>query len=400
MNIVIGVSGGIAVYKACELVRLFKKNGHDVFVVMTKNACEFVLPLTFQTLSQNTVVVDMFEKIENWDVEHIELAKKADLFLIVPATANVIGKIANGIADDFLTTTVMATLAPVLICPAMNTNMYKNKIVKRNIQELVINGYYIIEPIDGELACGDVGRGKLADINDIYKKALSLLNKKNDFKDKKILITAGPTREAIDPVRYISNRSSGKMGYSIANASLQRGANVTIVSGPVNINQPTGAKVINVLTADQMYEKVLEQFEDFDIVILVAAVSDFKCRKESTQKIKKKDNDCGQISLNLEQNVDIAKKIGSVKTKQVLVGFCAETQNLIDNAKQKIISKNLDLIISNDVSLENSGFDSNFNTITIIDKFGNKEPLEKMTKEAVAHKILDSIQSFIFSNKK
>ena len=400
MNIVIGVSGGIAVYKACELVRFFKKNGHDVFVVMTKNACEFVSPLTFQTLSQNTVVVDMFEKIENWDVEHIELAKKADLFLIVPATANIIGKIANGIADDFLTTTVMATLAPVLICPAMNTNMYKNKIVKRNIQELVSNGYYIIEPIDGELACGDVGSGKLADINEIYKEALSLLNKKNDFKDKKILITAGPTREPIDPVRYISNRSSGKMGYSIANACLERGADVTIVSGPVSINQPTGAKVISVITAEQMYEKVLEQFEDFDIVILVAAVSDFKCRKESSQKIKKKDNDCGQISLELEQNVDIAKQIGNIKTKQVLVGFCAETQNLIDNAKQKIISKNLDLIISNDVSLENSGFDSNFNTITIIDKFGNKEPLEKMTKEAVAHKILDSIQTFIFSNKK
>lgn len=399
MNIVIGISGGIAVYKTCELVRLFKKNGHDVNVVMTKSACEFVSPLTFQTLSQNPVAVDMFERHGNWDIEHIELAKKADLFLIVPATANVIGKIANGIADDLLTTTVMATSSPVLICPAMNTNMYKNQLVERNMQELVNYGYHIKEPIEGALACGDVGSGKLADINDIYKKALELLELKGDFKHKKILITAGPTREPLDPIRYISNRSSGKMGYSIAQSAIERGADVTIVSGPVSITPPIGANLIPVLTADQMYKHVLAQFEYFDIVVLVAAVSDFKPNEESRHKIKKKDQDSNGMCLDLVHNVDIAKQIGKIKNQQILIGFCAETQNLIENAKEKIISKNLDLIVSNDVSTKNSGFDSDFNTVTIIDKFGNQEALEKMTKKDVSHKILDSIQTFIFSNK-
>lgn len=235
MNIVIGISGGIAVYKTCELVRIFKKNGHDVSVVMTKNACEFVSPLTFQTLTQNQVAVEIFEKHINWDIEHIALAKKADLFLIAPATANLIGKMANAIADDLLTTTVMATVAPVLICPAMNTNMYKNEIVQENIQKLKRCGYHVKEPQTGELACGDIGNGKLADIYEIYKNAVEILDKKNnfknDFKNKKILITAGPTREMIDPVRYITNRSSGKMGYAIAKAGIDRGADVMLVSG-------------------------------------------------------------------------------------------------------------------------------------------------------------------------
>ncbi|MFP4698300.1 MAG: bifunctional phosphopantothenoylcysteine decarboxylase/phosphopantothenate--cysteine ligase CoaBC [Eubacteriales bacterium] len=388
-NVVIGVSGGIAVYKICDLVSRLKKMKANVYVIMTKAATEFVSPLTFQSLSQNYVVVDMFKEPKTWDIEHISLAKRADLFVIAPATANIIGKIANGIADDMLTTTVMATKAPVVIAPAMNTNMYNNTIVQKNLKELKELGYGIIDPDQGRLACGDIGVGKLANNDMIIELILKKIELKNDYKGKNLLVTAGPTREWIDPVRYLSNPSSGKMGYSIAKAAIQRGANVTLISGPVNLEKPKGlTKFVNIETALEMYDAVMKYYEKQDIIIKTAAVSDYKPKEKHIDKVKK---DKMSLKLELESNPDILYEIGKIKKNQILVGFAAETSNVIEEAKKKIAKKNLDYIVVNDVTLNGAGFNSDTNIVKIIDRNNNVKDYPQLSKSNLAHFILNAI---------
>lgn len=390
-TVVLGVSGGIAVYKACDLVSKLKKLGLNIHVIMTKGATEFVTPLTFQSLSQNYVVSDMFAEPRTWDVEHISLAKKADLFLIVPATANVIGKIANGISDDMLTTTVMATKAPVLIAPAMNTVMYENPIVQKNIKFLESYGYEFVEPGSGRLACGDIGAGKLADVDDIVERVKSILSIEQDLKGKKIAITAGPTVERIDPVRFLSNRSTGKMGYSIAAEAVRRGAEVTLISGPTNLKMPSGLKkVVNIESADDLYNAVVDNLDDNEVIIQSAAVADYKPSQYSDKKIKKNSDD---LVINLGRNKDVAYEIGKNKKDKILVAFAAETNDLIDNAKGKIEKKNLDFIVANDLTLEGAGFKADTNIVKIIDKNGEIKEYPKMKKEEVANVILDKVKT-------
>lgn len=392
-TVVLGASGGIAVYKACDLVSKLKKAGINVHVIMTKSATEFVAPLTFQTLSQNYVVEDMFESPKTWDVEHISLAKKADLFVLAPATANVIGKVANGISDDMLTTTVMATKAKVLVAPAMNTNMYENPIVQRNIQILKDLNYEFVEPESGRLACGDVGSGKLASVDTIFEKIISLLNVEQDLKGTSIIVTAGPTVESIDPVRYITNRSTGKMGYSIAKKAIERGADVTLISGPTNILPPQNLKkFIKTESAEDMYNAVLENIKDNQVVIKSAAVADYKPKGYSDKKIKKSDDD---LSIKLDRTKDIALEIGKIKEDKILVGFAAETNDLLENAKGKIKKKNLDFIVANDLTQEGAGFGVDTNIVKVIDKDGIISEYPKMKKEEVADVILDKIKTLL-----
>ena len=392
-TVVIGVCGGIAAYKACDIVSKLKKLDLDVHVIMTKSACEFVAPMTFQTLSQNFAITDMFEEPKTWDVEHISLAKKADTFLIVPATANVIGKIAGGIADDMLTTTVMATKAPVIIAPAMNTNMYENPIVQDNIEKLKGYGYKFVEPASGRLACGDLGRGKLADVDDIVHEVYVSLFGSDDLKGMKITVTAGPTVEDIDPVRYITNRSSGKMGYSIAKRAIMRGAEVTLISGPTSLDRPRGVyKFVQTSSAESLYNAVNDNFEDCDALIQSAAVADYKPKNYSKKKVKKKD---GDLSIELARTKDVAKEMGKIKADKVLVGFAAETNDLLQNAQRKIESKNLDFIVANDLTKEGAGFNTDTNIVKIIDADGNMEDYPKMSKEDVADIILDKVKAII-----
>jgi len=386
-NIVLGVTGGIAAYKAADVAsRLMKLNG-NVKVIMTKNSLEFVRPLTFQSITNNYVIKDMFDEPRTWDVEHISLAKEADLFLISPATANFIGKIANGIADDMLTTTVMATKATVMIAPAMNTNMYLNPIVQENISKLKKLGYKFIEPKSGRLACGDVGVGKLEDPETIVEKVVFEMTKTNELSGKKILVTAGPTRESLDPVRYLSNHSSGKMGYSIAEEAARRGGDVTLVSGPTNLKTPLNIETIQVESAQEMYEEVMKK-SDCDIIIKAAAVADYRPAKKSENKIKKMP---GDMSLSMERNKDILFELGKIKSNQILIGFAAETNDVISNAKEKILKKNLDMIVSNNVKLEGAGFKGNTNIVSFIKKDGEVKDLQLMTKENVAKELLDEI---------
>ena len=392
-TVVIGVCGGIAAYKACDIVSKLKKLDLNVHVIMTKSACEFVAPMTFQTLSQNFAITDMFEEPKTWDVEHISLAKKADTFLIVPATANVIGKIAGGIADDMLTTTVMATKAPVIIAPAMNTNMYENPIVQDNIEKLKGYGYKFVEPTSGRLACGDLGRGKLADVDDIVHEGYVSLFGSDDLKGMKITVTAGPTVEDIDPVRYITNRSSGKMGYSIAKRAIMRGAEVTLISGPTSLDRPRGVyKFVQTSSAESLYNAVNDNFEDCDALIQSAAVADYKPKNYSKKKVKKKD---GDLSIELARTKDVAKEMGKIKADKVLVGFAAETNDLLQNAQRKIESKNLDFIVANDLTKEGAGFNTDTNIVKIIDADGNMEDYPKMSKEDVADIILDKVKAII-----
>jgi phosphopantothenoylcysteine decarboxylase / phosphopantothenate---cysteine ligase len=389
-TVVVGVCGGVAAYKALDVISSLRKKNINVNVIMTKSALEFVTPLSFQSLSQNMVVTDMFSEPKAWEIQHISLAKKADLILIVPATANVIGKIANGIADDMLSTTIMATTAPVVFAPAMNTNMYKNPIVQENISKLKKLGYSFISPASGRLACGDVGEGKLADTNLISDMALSMLYDIKDMKNKKVLITAGPTIAPIDPVRYISNRSTGKMGYALAEEARDRGAAVTLISGPTNINPPFGVAFISVKTNQEMYDKVLEYFPVQDIVVKSAAVADYKPEQYSPTKIKKKENN---LSLAFTKDNDILKTLGEIKKHQVLVGFAAESDNLVENAKDKLIKKNLDYIVANDISGTDVGFASDENKVFIFNKYGTSIELDKMPKRLVARELFNLINS-------
>ena len=392
-TVVIGVSGGIAVYKTLDVVSRLRKLGVNVNVIMTKSATEFVTPLSFQSLSQNYVVCDMFEDPKTWDVEHISLAKRADVFLIAPATANVIGKIANGIADDMLTTTVMATKAKVLIAPAMNTNMYENPILQRNINTLKELGYNFVEPESGRLACGDTGKGKLASPETIVDEVVKLLSKGQDLKGKSIIVTAGPTVESIDPMRYITNRSTGKMGYSIAKEAIERGADVTLITGPTNLTPPQNLKkLVKIQSAKDMYEAVLANLDENDVVIKSAAVADYKPKNYSNKKIKKSDDD---LVIELDRNKDIAQEIGKIKNNKILVGFAAETNDLIENASLKIKKKNLDFIVANDLTKEGAGFGVDTNIVKIIDKEGNITEYPKMKKEEVANIILDKIKELL-----
>ena len=387
--VVIGVTGGIAVYKALDVISALRKKDIEVHVIMTESASKFVNPLTFQSISQNMVVTDMFAEPKAWEIQHISLAQKADLMLVAPATANIIGKISNGIADDMLSTTIMATKAKVLIAPAMNTNMYENKIVQNNISKLKDFGYKFIEPASGRLACGDVGIGKLADVNTIVERVLEELEEKEqDLLGKKVLISAGPTIAPIDPVRYITNRSTGKMGYAIAQEARERGAEVVLVSGPTNLNPPKDVKIINIKTNEEMKNEIFNNFEWADIVIKSAAVADYKPKEYSEEKIKKGD---GDLNLCLTRDNDILKSLGEIKTHQILVGFAAESNNVLENANKKLKNKNLDFIVANDITSSDTGFGSEDNKVVILSKKDEKLELEKMSKKEVASNIFDMI---------
>lgn len=387
--VVVGVSGGVAVYKALDVISRLRKKDVEVHVIMTKSATEFVTPLSFQSLSQNMVITDMFAEPKAWEIQHISLAKKADLMLIVPATANIIGKVANGIADDMLSTTIMATKAPVVFCPAMNTNMYENPIVQRNISLLKELGYEFIEPASGRLACGDEGKGKLQDTEIIAEETLRRLHSTKDLLGKKVVVTAGPTIVPIDPVRILTNRSSGKMGYSIAEEARDRGAEVVLISGPTSLRKPNGIKVIDIKTNEDMFNAIKNEFKDADIVIKSAAVADYKAKNYSNEKIKKTGDD---LNLIFERDRDILKTLGDMKENQILVGFAAESSNLKENAKGKLDRKNLDYIVANDISKPETGFASDENKVTIISKSGEEVSLEKMSKREVAKNIFDIIK--------
>ena len=385
--VVLGVAGGIAVYKACELLRLLQKRGIDVFVVMTQNACRFVAPLTFETLSGHPVAVDTFDRPQTWEVEHIALAKRADLFLIAPATANIMGKMACGIADDMLSTTVMATRAPVLVAPAMNTGMWENAAVQQNVKTLRARGVEIVAPVSGHLACGDNGAGKLEDVAVIAERACELLFSKKDMEGLRVMVTAGPSREALDPVRYISNRSSGKMGYAIAQAAQKRGAEVTLLSGPVAIEAPQGVKLVPFTTTQELLDRASELAQEQDLLIQAAAPADYRAKEIAPQKIKKQGGE--PMTFTLVENPDVAATLGKAKRSgQVFVGFAAETNDVLAHARDKLARKNLDMIVANDVTRPGAGFDVDTNIVTLITKDG-QEALPMMSKAEVAQRILD-----------
>ena len=394
-NVVLGVTGGIAAYKACDLVSKLVKKDINVDVVMTKNATNFVSPMTFMTLSKNVVNVDTFQTVKYFEVEHIELAKKADLLVIAPATANIIAKLANGIADDMLSTVALATRAQILIAPAMNTNMYENSATVENIIKLKSRGIKFVEPATGLLACMDVGKGKLADVEDILDAIEYELFKTDLLKGKKLVVTAGPTIEDIDPVRFLTNKSSGKMGYAIAKIAAQMGADVTLVSGKTNLKQPFGIKnFIQIKSAQEMYEQVMANYDDADIVIKAAAVADFTPAKTYENKVKKTDGfeqKDGTACLELKRTIDILKTLGQNKKDQFLVGFAAETQNVEDYAKSKINRKNLDMIVANNVASKGAGFNTDTNVAQIFFKDGSSIKVDMMQKTQLAKIILEAV---------
>ncbi|SDG76553.1 phosphopantothenoylcysteine decarboxylase / phosphopantothenate--cysteine ligase [Selenomonas sp. WCT3] len=391
-KIVLGVTGGIAAYKAVEIVGRLRKAGAEVHVIMTKEATQFVTELTFREISGQPVVSDMWEKVTNYNVEHIALANLADLMLIAPATANIIAKAAVGIADDMLSTTILATKAPVYMAPAMNTNMYENPITQRNIQELCKRGFHMIEPAAGHLACGISGKGRLpepADIVRIVSEALTSQNLTSQkLTGKKILVTAGGTIEPLDPVRYIGNRSTGRMGYAVAAEAARRGAEVVLVSGPSVLEDPAGVRVVRVETARQMREAVLREFPTCAAVIKSAAVADYRPEVVAEQKIKKSDED---LTLKLVRNPDILLELGQKKQQQVLVGFAAETCQVEEYARKKLAKKNLDFIVANDVSEADAGFGVETNRIKLFDRAGNMTAYPLMSKKELAGIILDHV---------
>ncbi|MDR3564858.1 MAG: bifunctional phosphopantothenoylcysteine decarboxylase/phosphopantothenate--cysteine ligase CoaBC [Negativicutes bacterium] len=394
-NIVLGVTGGIAAYKAVEVVSRLKRAGAAVHVIMTRAATHFVTPLTFREMSGNPVIVEMWDEPKQWNVEHIALATLADLFLIAPATANIIGKIAGGIADDALSTTVMATKAPVVLAPAMNSNMYLNPVVQQNIAKLAGLGYHIIPPAEGMLACGIEGPGRLPEPSAIVDIVSALLAVALDMTGRKILVTAGGTREPLDPVRFLGNRSSGKMGYALARAAAARGAQVVLVSGPTGLPQPAGVSLRKVETAAEMRQAVLAEFGDCDIVIKAAAVADYRPMEICEHKIKKQNE---TLTLVLERTPDILAELGRLKSRQLLVGFAAETRELLAAAKEKLTRKNLDLIVANDVTQPGAGFNADTNIVKLLYRDGRVEELPQMTKEVLAGIILDKIMGAMIKN--
>lgn len=386
-TVVLGISGGIAAYKACEVVSRLVKQGAQVHVIMTKSACEFVRPLSLQTLSMNPVAVDTFEAPVAWEVEHISLAQKADLLLIAPATANVIAKLALGLADDMLTTTALATKAPLLIAPAMNTVMWMHPATQQNLKTLVERGAVTVGPEGGQLACGDIGAGRMSEPVDIVSACVNLLTQEQDFSGLKVLVTAGPTREMLDPVRFITNRSSGKMGYAIAQAASKRGAQVTLVSGLVKLSPIEGMDMRYVQSTNDLLTALTELAPLQDLVIQAAAPADFQAESISPQKLKKQGE--GGMTLRLVQTPDVAQSIGKNKRPdQVFIGFAAETEELRNNAQKKLIKKNLDLIALNDVSEAGSGFDVDTNRLTLIGKEG-ETALPLLSKQEAANRLLD-----------
>lgn len=385
--VILGVTGGIAAYKAAELVRLLVKGGARVHVIMTKAAQHFVSPLTFQTLSGNPVHTELFNLIEEQEIGHISLAERADLVLIVPATANFIGKLASGIADDLLATTVMATRAPVLLAPAMNTAMYQNPVYRENQEKLLRHGYHFVPPATGMLACGWEGEGKLQEPSVILEEAFNLLSLK-DLKGEKVLVTAGPTREELDPIRFFSNYSSGKMGYALARAARRRGAEVTLVTGPVSLEAPWGVDIVRVTSAYEMLDAVLRVFPEMTVVIKTAAVADYRPEERSPGKIKKSET---PLTVRLVKNPDILAELGKTKGNRFLVGFAAETGEIGANAPQKLQQKNLDLIVANDVTRAGAGFAVDTNIVTLYFKDGRSEELSLMGKDELADVILDRI---------
>lgn len=387
-HVVMGVTGSIAAYKACDIISALRKSGVDVHVILTHAGAEIITPLTLETISGNRVVKDMFDSDRHFEVEHISLAKLADLFLVAPATANFIGKMASGIADDMLTTTVMATTAPVMIAPAMNTNMYLDAATQANIETLKRRGCEFIAPATGHLACGDEGIGKLAAVEDIVRAVLDKLNVKRDLEGKRILVTAGPTREAIDPVRYITNRSSGKMGYAIAEAAAERGADVTLISGPVSLRTPDGVKRVDIVSSDELCDSVIERFPGCDILVMAAAPADFTPAEFSSEKIKKGGDN---LTLNLRATRDILKTIAPLKSNQKVVGFAAETHNVENNAIEKLKRKKLDFIAANDVTAEGAGFGTDTNIITLYGADGSREHSGMVTKREAADWLLDRL---------
>jgi phosphopantothenoylcysteine decarboxylase/phosphopantothenate--cysteine ligase len=387
-EIVLGVTGGIAAYKAAEFVRLLAKAEANIHVVMTRSAQEFVTPLTFQTLSENPVVSNLFALLEDEKIGHIALADLAGLIVILPATANIIGKIANGIADDFLSTMVMASKAPVLFVPSMNVNMWGNRALQRNVQTLLERGYYFVEPGEGELACHWYGKGRLAELDEVVERIEDLLSQK-DLKGERILITGGPTQEPIDPVRFITNRSSGKMGYALAKVAKRRGAEVVLVTGPTSLPIPRrDIDVVSVRTADEMREAVLAHMEGCTVVIKAAAVSDYRPKVISLKKLKKADP---YTSLELERTRDILGEIGRKKGDRILIGFAAETEDLVGNARKKLMEKNLDFIVVNDVTKPGAGFGLDTNQVKILYPSGEVKDLPLMSKEEVSEIILDDV---------
>lgn len=398
-EIIVGITGGIAVYKTAELVRELTRKGANVNVVMTKHAMEFVTPLTFQTLSGNQVIHEMFELWQGSKIGHIALSDIADQMVIVPATANIIGKISNGIADDFLTTMVMATTVPILFVPSMNTKMWESKMVQMNIDKLKDAGYDFLEPGVGDLACGTSGKGRLPTIEDIVEKMEDIFTVK-DLVGERIMVTAGPTAEFIDPVRCITNRSSGKMGYAIAKIARRRGAEVMLITGQTHIPPPRNdIDMIEVVTACEMRDAVMENYRRCTIIIKAAAVADFKCSTESCQKIKKKGDDI-LMTLELTKNPDIIGELGLVKEHRILVGFAAETENIIEHAAVKLKKKNLDLIIANDVGKNGIGFGSDKNEVTIIETNGRTKQVPMLTKEEISNIILDSVKKIMKKRKR
>lgn len=389
-TVLLGVTGSIAAYKIANLASALKKLHADVHVLMTENATNFINPITFETLTGNKCIIDTFDRNFQFQVEHVSLAKQADIMMLAPASANVIGKIAHGIADDMLTTTIMACKCPIYISPAMNTNMYENPILQDNLEVLRKYGYHIIDPASGYLACGDTGAGKMPEPEVLIEYILKEIAFEKDLEGKKILITAGPTQEAIDPVRYITNHSSGKMGYALAKRAMLRGAEVTLVSGQVAITPPPFVKVVSITSAKEMFEAVTSVSTEQDIIIKAAAVADYRPSFVSDQKMKKKDN---QLSIELERTDDILKYLGEHKRKgQILCGFSMETENMISNSRAKLEKKNLDMIAANNLKVEGAGFRTDTNVLTLITQ--NEEvSLEKMSKEDAAGIILDKLIS-------
>lgn len=387
-TVVLGVTGSIAAYKMADVASMLVKQHAEVHVIMTANACNFINPITFETLTSNKCLVDTFDRDFEFDVKHISLAKKADVFVVAPASANIIGKIANGIADDMLSTTIMAAECTKLVAPAMNTRMYHNRIVQDNIAKLKDYGYEFIAPASGHLACGDNGDGKLADVNVIFDSIVKSLAEK-DLIGKKFVITAGPTREAIDPVRFISNRSTGKMGYALAKRAALRGADVVLISGPVSIAPPDNVKVINIESAEDMFNAVVKESKDADVIIKSAAVADYRPVTVSDEKIKKENG--GMNEIKLERTKDILAYLGEHKKDgQILCGFSMETQNLMENSVKKLNKKNADMIVANSIKDANAGFGVDTNIITIITK-DDAVAYPVMTKDEVADEIINAV---------
>ena len=389
-KIALGVTGGIAVYKAVDLVSRLRKQGAEVRVIMTEHAQQFVTPLTFKEISGNKVAVSMWDSNQEFNVEHIALANWADAFVVAPATANILAKMANGIADDLLSTTLLAAQAPIIVCPAMNTGMYQNSITQENIEKLQKHGVTVMPPAVGYLACGVTGPGRLPEPQQIVEFIDAFFAKKDgDMVGMKVLVTAAGTREPIDPVRFVGNRSSGKMGYAIAQAAAQRGAEVLLVTGPSALEIPPNVNGVKVETTNEMLEACMSAYGDMDVVIKAAAVADYRPRDVADQKIKKKTDDA--LTVVMDKNPDILKELGARKAHQVLVGFAAETQNLLDNAREKIVKKNLDMIVANDVTAAGAGFNSDTNIVKFLFPNGEVRSLEQMAKTQVANILLDTV---------